>query len=833
MVHDRLAPQEFNKMRSSVGRRIVPGRIFLLNERSKLVMWRLAEGDWLVAPLIFVSLAIFPLVRSEAVSPEKSPQPRAEDKASAVKAAPPSPGSPQASAPSTPAVAPDTSKPATGATKEGEKGYLELIQELLISYTWPIFFAILLSILNRKGYLGRILARLVEMLDEVSPTKFELKGVTLEFERVEKVLEITPISPFRMDDDDRQNGPPIILGLKSAEIIPEFVTQLECPTSELAAERVSIGDKKQLEAERAKLDSALSGDDEFRDRLWEFTRVFEKARFYKSKEFVDVLNKETNLSEIVLNDPNELHRRFVMHCVGAAYVRSGETGCEEKAAPYLKPLVEEIPLYPPAIDDYLTCEYHRLIKRHRILDISFVREIEKFVQRMQGFENRINPSKSRNWKAVVDKDGHLIIGNSKWFYFYQYLRGVPVILSLIAENLPTGYRGLRTRYLEKSIEYFQKCQYLREQKRQDLYDDYLLENNLADLYRAMGDSRSYETALKILRYAIVREKRPILFRTRAEVYQKMGKHQNALAAIRSSKWEDIDQENKKDDVSEYVENKIFEATLLFYQPDVPKRSRADKGIKALREALDVLTSYLPDGKKEKRISILERLGYLYAEIENWEKSVGNYRGAYRLIMAPGDSGDAQQTLSAMEEKKALELFLTYFYTEIRLAESLFFDHDVDGARQYYIELLDEIANWQKYIKEKLEGRIEISDKYSGDLDQMARAAHLGAGECFRQRYVLHWAEEDFVKATDYFKKVLGYVGPLERRANWELGEMYLKKALKELKTGAQTAQATYYCAVNYLEHAAQHSGDTRIFRELSEVYKLEKRFSKASSKDKT
>lgn len=831
MVHDRLASQELNKMRSSVGRRIVPGRIFYLNVRGRLVMWRLTRGDWLVALIMFVSLAISPLVRSEAVSPEKSPQPHAEEKASAVKAAPPSPGPPQGSPSSTPAVAPDTSKPATGATKEGEKGVLV---ELAIAYKWPLFYLFLLVMLSRKGRLERILARLVEMLDEVSPTKVAFKGVTLEFERSEKFLEIAPMSPFRMGDDDRQNGPPIILGLKSADIIPEFVTQLEFETSELATESVQIKDKDRVRAKIVELEKALNSDDEFRGKLWEVTQAFEKARFYQSMSFAEVLNKKTNLSEIVTEFPSEPQRRFIMHCVGAAYVRSGETGWEEKAVPYLKSLVEQIPLYPPAVDDYLTCEYHRLIRRHRTFDASFVREIEKFGRRMQGFKNRIDPSRSQHWGTVVDDDGKTMIQNSEWFYFYQYLRGVPVILSLIAENLPVEYRDLRAPYLEKSIKFYGECQGLRKRrKRKDLYDDYLLENNLADSYRAMRDSKSYETALKILRYAIGREKRPILFRTLAEVYQEMGEYQDALKAIRSSKWEDIDQENKKDDVSEYIENKIFEAKLLFYQPNVPKRSRVDKGIKALQEALDVLTSYLPDGKKEKRVSILERLGYLYAEIENWEKSVDNYRGAYRLIMAPGDSGDVQQTLSAREEKKALELFLTYFYTELRLAESLFFDHDVDGARQYYIELLDEIANWQKYIKKKLEGRIEISDKYSGDLDRMARSAHLGAGECFRQRYVLHWAEEDFVKATDYFKKVLGYGGPLERQANWELGEMYLKKALKELKTGVQTAQATYYYAVNYLEHAAQHSGDTGIFRELSEVYNLEKRFGKASSKDKT
>lgn len=828
MVHDRLAPQELNKMYSGVERRIVPGRIFHLNARGKLVMWRLTKGDRLVALIMFVSLVISPLVRSEAVSPEKSPQPHAEEKASAVKAAPPSPGPPQALAPSTPPAAPDTSKAAPGATKEEKKGYLALFVELAIAYRWPFFYAILLGILYRTGHLGKMLARLVEMLEEVSPTKIELKGVTLEFERAEKVLEIAPMSPFRIGDDDRRNGPPIVLGLKSAEIIPEFVTQLEFPTSELAAESVRIEDKNQVKAKILELERALGGDHGFREKLWEFTRAFEKARFYRSKSFVKVLNGKSRLFEIVSGFPNGPQRRFIMHCVGAAYVRSGETGWEEKAAPYLKPLVEQIPLYPPAVDDYLTCEYHRLIKGYRTFDASFVRAIEKFGQRMQGFENCIHPL-SRDWTAVRDDDGNLMTQNSEWFYFYQYLRGVPVVLSLTAENLPPAYRELRSCYLETSVQYYEKCRTLKkEERRQDLYDDYLLENNLADSYRAKGDSKSCEKAREILEHAIEKEKRPILFRTLAEVYQKMGEYQNALVAIRSSKWEDIDQENKKDDVSEYVENKIFEAKLLFYQSDVLKRSRVEKGIKALREALDVLTSYLPDSKKEKRISILERLGYLYAETENWEKSVENYRSVYRLIMTPKDSLDAQQPLSEVEEEKTLERVRSYFSTELRLAETLFFDHNVKGARPYYIELLDAIAHWQKYMKEKLEGRIEISEKYSDDLDQMARSAQLCAGGYFCREYVLHWKKEDFDKATEYFEKVLGYGGPLERRANRELGRIYLEKAQVELKSGGQGARTTYYRAVNYLEHAAQHSGDTGIFRELSEVYKLEKRFSKVS-----
>ena len=514
---------------------------------------------------------------------------------------------------------------------EGVKAFGQVATDIMKAVSFPIVI-LLLVLLSRD----RILPALLDLAQAIRERGGTLDATVLKLQVGEVALdslETRPVffsrSPLGIEEDIIRERSSLI---KDLEVVLDFpVTDTVARSWALKTTVGQQAAKAMLEARQKLIEAAAAATkpEDLRIPLVTFARSLEAARFLEAARIVELLDTYrllgATVDQIQAAAVASADDRVVLHCMGVAYAKARQP---EKANGVLEKLVwkDATVQYPEAGDTWLAAAYAERVNASQYDEIDSPKvfaAIEALLERGDRIRLTMNDAA---WSPATP--------SNKAYHKREVSKVIGSVASVLGEvsRVPTQ----KDVYFKRALTALTECAGDIDGESPTALDH----NNLADLYRQIGDhesnrhgeyGRAHEEMDKA--FAIATGPDPTFVNTRAFIFMREQQPLKALMAL----WQYGENEARgadEDDALQYIDNQIFAAKLAGAVSRDP-RGAASRG--AMPEAevpyLALAAAILEDARRfierrwpvsgdtadDERTKVDDVLGFVYLQMPGHEQ----------------------------------------------------------------------------------------------------------------------------------------------------------------------------------------------------------------------
>jgi hypothetical protein len=582
----------------------------------------------------------------------------------------------------------ETPKPPAG-TPSTTTAWIDSTAKLVGSLNWA-WVALVLLIVFRKS---------VAALLEALKTALADRAVTFDVASVKIQVSERGSDPW----EERSPGfSRSLLEIEEApvrersSILSEIAPQLLFPLSSYMARRWVTGAPgaaaaKAMQAARDTLRAACEAAHTFpnvRRHLLTFVQPFVEARFFEADRFGELLARYPVLADgIRALEPRDLAQDpddfLILHAAGVAYAQREDWAA---GSTILEAILwkEQQPLYPRAADTWLACAYHSHLEKAQKEKPGVDIESAEFFDAIDSLLRRA--------ERVA---GEMRAMPGSGYYLRELLKVIGSIASILGERSRTPEK--KARYFDEALRALVECTGPIDGDPPSPLDH----NNLADLYRQMGDLHRQIGAAQVSAAYDAKAHRevdlaspsgdpsdPAFENTRALIFAGEKQALKGLLALERY-GEAAAAGADRPDLVQYVENQILAAKLAAaVEADLPAGclGLTTAKLEAARGFVERQREQLGAAADELQAQIEELLGYAYLQVPGHESRAVD---AYGRLGARGDNEAADvRWRRQLGRAKALS----------RLAGSQRRAFSVEAARRFWKDAFAGLASSGTAVK---------------------------------------------------------------------------------------------------------------------------------------
>jgi len=475
--------------------------------------------------------------------------------------------------------------------------FLSGLKDFLTDNNWPLILLAFLILYRER--LSQLLASLERRGLSVGVPPFTL---TLNEVATEPPLPSVAFAPSPLALE-----PPVSEETAAGAVLSDLKPQLEFTVSGTVARVWRTTAKGKPLADRMTETWNLlekgcrEGCADLSERLLAFCRALEASRYLEAGKLLDLSNRCPPLHDLLdarkAATPATVEDRLILCCLGTALAQQEQWKEAFKVLTPLDPTKGPSP-YLPAADIYLVALYNR--------EIAQTIESDEDWPDLQSLQTKIVPHVEPLAKAIDDAywPSFGIAPCNAPYYRREFHCTVGSILSLIAELSGADREPLLT----QAEKYLLKCTETIEGE-PPTSRDY---NNLADLYRQL---KRFDEGLAEFEKARSEEPpNPILYDTRAQIFNDSGRYLESLLAIQEYTRAHA-AKAPADYLAQYIRNQMLHAKLRYRMIERTGTGEIDSVVQILDGAREFLESrrgtFPAEEYPDLRGKVVEMLGYAY------------------------------------------------------------------------------------------------------------------------------------------------------------------------------------------------------------------------------
>jgi hypothetical protein len=760
----------------------------------------------------------------------------------------------------------------------------------VININWALV-ALILMIALRKQLVGIVEALAAAMHERA----FNVDVGTVKIQVMERVLDASEdrlirfsISPFDLDEIPKVDqlssffdvaGNPV-LDSTAAEGIPSQLTFVVSDyvggqwADKHPAEKVALN--QAYTAVTSAFAQAVQLSDVWKE-LVAFARANERNRFFEAGALADLLEKHPFAQDGLLaltpqNLQTDADDYLVLHVAGiaCAQVSNWKLG---------KQLLDKIahqkdkPHYLPAGDIWIACAYHQYIEESMAKDVEG--KLNSYLQELLTTADKLLDQGKQFAKAMEDPANWRTIPSSAANIGY-YKREIRKVLGSVA--------GIVADYAERPdlrSRYFNFAEKMLDEANKTIDNDPsspLDRNNLADLYRQMGNCAEAHAQLNAALRESAQSPDPTFYNTLAWIFWKEENPLSGLLCLQQYGEMHAKAATDRQDVNQYMDNQILaaklaaairprlgparfaqaadllEAARCFFDTNWP--TRKDPEATRIRAEMDELLgfTYLAlAGSESRALEAFDRLqGRGNADaptVVQWRRRLGHATALTRLARvdrrnySAGEASEKREGASKVlaDSAAALKAFsldrkipssrrirhVRIHLDTVAALHALAKETLHAGVGKAALTLAEQeesiMAGLQEVLNDDPAFRDSLGSTGSSILGQIQFSVaqrHFLVGQILVQLDPSFTDSDVLKKAESHFTAARGVNGEFDCQIDLSIGEMFLKAA----QAGKDDPVVLYRRAVSSFEFAATREAPKlhgEAVRVLSDVYSIE------------
>lgn len=518
-------------------------------------------------------------------------------------------------------------KPTQGFVNfESAVGTIREFVDIFLKISWA--FVALLALF----FLRRPLFELLEELKSAVPTRglsidvgtFKLQLTERAPDGLDDVRQLFSRSPFELEDENPHDAQPLVQDIKQqlTVSVSDSVAQFWEKSDRAAAATVAV-----MRSEREALAALLATapqPPQLRTAVLRFAKALEASRFREADRFAVIIESHDALAKWLdaLEPADATTDEDDCIILLAAGVAWQQNDCWSEAIKTMNRVAwkDEKPFYKPAGAFWLGASYNHLLD-----------SLEGASVESPDFEEKLHAEVDRAKvlaKAIDAQDfSALSVQLPKGYYVREVNKDLGDVLSVVAEYLPANRRR---QYLDEGTKYLEYCAQTILGEPPSPLD----QNNLADLYRQLGDMANrtengwqpartmYRKAHAEIEAALAKEpKDPAFVNTYALLLASEGRYHDAILELKRYSEETALAANAQDQ-KQYGDNLLLGAKLevAAHKADDPRGvAFAIKELESLERFLEGPTHQIrQEDVDELRVELAELLAFAYLMLPRGE-----------------------------------------------------------------------------------------------------------------------------------------------------------------------------------------------------------------------